>query len=410
MIMCTEASVYLFILIALLNQLTNAQTSNKQQNVFHSNFSTLRLEMNNCKKVPGITQKCKYGTGKSICNESMSFQVSSSWENDENCKGNLNYYDEIAERLRKFSSIVYNITTNWTRYYDNKVSGILDSKKRMLVCEFTARKYLQNKDLTFFKKKWLPTATRCVNHLIGARRAIMCAMCSEDDVKYILRRPDPISDKYLRKDPNEVLLSQKSCHNFMDDCLGYMNAKIEFIEIFNTVFTLNLCDYSGIYTQEDENKKILPTELTNDKEDMIKCKKLLETKERSLSQGEKASLEASCKYLCEKYFSLTSLLYEDFSNFDYTSYAQGILKDLALESVGKNTFNLKRMEQEYYFMDFFDISFTVSKEKVGGGIDIENHLKDNNYRVLDASKYLKLEFIFEIGVLACVFYFLPILM
>ena len=330
----------------------------------------------NCKKVPGIASKCKLAKGDNLaCKIDTTFKISATWETDELCML-PSHYEKIGRDYLKLSSMVFNITSNWTKFYDNKINGILNSNKKSFICDFVARKYKQDFDQNFFFNSWLPSAKKCMSFLTNARRSVMCAVCTKSAL-----------DAF--KPNNELEVNHQSCLQFNDACLDYFDAKLVFIDFLNIIFTLELCDYNGQYTSQDDNKKVLPSNLIFESENLMNCRALVFKKERNLKPEVKLKYEESCIRLCRDYFSLTGMIEDDFKNFDSLFNIHEVLKDLVLESVSKNTFNTKINDLEPIPLDLYFIKFNFTSSLDPKGLDIAMHLKDNNYRIFEIDKFLK---------------------
>lgn len=63
----------------------------------------------------------------------MLAKIYSQWEQNKNCKG-YDYYERLANNLNKNSGWVYNITKNWTKFFDNKANAIISAPKSTFLC------------------------------------------------------------------------------------------------------------------------------------------------------------------------------------------------------------------------------------------------------------------------------------
>jgi len=356
-------------------------------------FANPSIAYTGCKDLPDMFTKCKKVQKKdSVCSlENVVPTVYSTWEQNNNCKG-IDYYSRAADALRKQSSYVWNVTNNWTTFFDNRAQSIQSAPNPMFVCSFGAKKWYQVKDLSFFRSTWQPNAIKCSNYVADARRAMMCSMCDPNDQSFYSSGStvDP-RDGTAKVNATTVNLSFQTCSSFMEACVGYLESKQKMIDMLNVEFTLGLCDKDGMYlaVNTNEYKKILPSDVIYDEEYLTNCKGYL-NKDLTATPEQLGPLAASCVNLCERYYSWTAaMVYDDFLNLKYLKYMHDILKEIVDGKFLDSMFTGIISPDIPMVLDFSDVYFKFSAFNSSDGLNINKHIKDNDFKLFDSSQFIK---------------------
>lgn len=349
-----------------------------------------------CSKVTDAKIKCKgVDYSKSHCNsdkllDSLFMKIYSTWEQNEQCKS-IDYYGRAASHLEKISGWVFNITTNWTSYFDSKSNLILKNGKGTFICQFAAKRYFQLKDPNFFHNDWRPAAIKCSNFLANVRRGLMCAVCDPNDQKYF----STIEEN--GKNKSGILFDFRMCNEFVDSCLDYIQKKAMFLDKLNVAFTLALCDKEGQYLAQNTKsyyKKVLPSEVVYEEEDIEFCRGHIK-KDLSSTQAERERNEKSCFRLCHKYFGQAAMIADDLNTFDNFQYMHDILKEIVNDNFHQNLFIARTGPASQILLDFKEMKYSFYPSSESKGLNLERHMKDNNYKEFDSSKYLRKSFLPE---------------
>ena len=339
--------------------------------------------------------KCKIPSTNQ-CDTNVLEQMYRGWQQDKRCQG-FDYYERITKNLLKQSGWVYNITTNWTDYFENRANSILSSNKNNFICTFAAKKWKQVNERVFFHNVWQKNAIQCTNFLAVARRGFMCAVCDNTTQEYLSfsTEADP---RDVTASPNQnrnetvILLSNQMCQSFITSCLNYISNKLYILDKLNIEFTLALCDKDGKYLAQNEKsyyKKVLPSSVIFDEEDIDNCNKYL-TRDRTIDNEETKKNELACTALCDRYFTLGVMIYDDIRNLDNFQYMHEILKEIVMENFHPNLFNTKSATTTTVALDFFNLMFKFkSRSTDHGGLDLEKYARDNSYKEIDAKQFIK---------------------
>jgi hypothetical protein len=189
-----------------------------------------------------------------------------------------------------------------------------------------------------------------------------------------------------------ILLSNQMCQSFISSCLNYISNKLYILDKLNIEFTLALCDKDGQYRAQNEKsyyKKVLPSAVIFDEEDIDNCNKYL-NRDRTINNSETVKNEKACTALCERYFTLGIMIYDDIRNFDNFQYMHEILKEIVMENFHPNLFNTRTAVTTTVALDFFNVIFKFKPLSTDqGGLDLEKYARDNSYKELDAKEYIK---------------------
>ena len=330
------------------------------------------------------------------------------WEQNEKCK-NYDYFGRAASNHLKNAGWVFNITTNWTSYFNSKARTILENGKGTFICQFAAKRYWQLADPRFFHGKWQPSGIKCVNYLADARRAMMCASCDSDE-KVNIR--NPTTETTSTSKGTEVLFNYATCTDFMGACLDYIENKQKFIDKMNVAFTLALCDRDGLYlaqsSAKSNYKKVLPSNVIFDEEDVEFCRKSI-NKDLAINEEESQAREQSCLNLCHKHFSLSTMILDDIATLNHLKYMHDILKEIVMENMNVNLFNQMQADPSELALDFtLTLDKSTTKEEgfsykfanstnVSSGMNLEKYIKDNGFKVFDAALYVKSAGLLSLG-------------
>ncbi len=329
------------------------------------------------------------------CTDDELKQMFRGWQQDKRCTG-FDYYDRITKNLLKQSGWVFNITSNWTVYFENRANSILSSNKNNFICTFAAKKWKQVNEKVFFHDTWQKNAIQCTNFLATARRGFMCAVCDKNAQEFF-NMTDEVDSRDATASTTQtsqpvVTLSNQMCQSFIASCLNYISNKLYIQDKLNIEFTLALCDKDGQYRAQNDKayyKKVLPTSVIFDEEDIDNCNKYL-SRDRTVYNEETKKNELACTAICERYFTLGVMIYDDIRNFDNFQYMHEILKEIVMENFHPNLFNTKSATTTTVALDFFNVFFkfkNLSRDQ--GGLDLEKYARDNSYKEIDAKQFIK---------------------
>lgn len=360
------------------------------ETVFEVYNKTTITQYDDCGKVINWDRKCKTVDPDSdkICKnpgqpliDTTFMKMHAIWEQQDNCRTSMDYFRRAMINLRKQSGWVYNITTNWTAYFDSQSKLIIGSAKSAFICQFAAKRYLQIRDLNFFHGVWQPAAIKCSNFLGEARRALMCSVCSTNDTRY-----------FKNGSNHEIYLNWQSCHNFMEACVDYIKSKQEFITKLNVIFTLALCDKEGIYRAQGQNKmyykQVLPSEVNFDDENIEFCKGHVK-KDPSISAEQSQLNENACFDMCHRYFGQGLMIEDDLKNFDNLQFMHDILKEIVGDNFHERLFHTRSGPSSLISLDFGYVTYKFYPSNSTEGINLERHAKDNGFKAFDSSLCIK---------------------
>lgn len=352
-------------------------------------FSKILISVNDgCSKITDAKVKCKgirldheYCDGNRLL-DSLFLKMYTTWEQNEQCK-NIDYYDRAGKNLKKLSGWVYNITSNWTTYFDSKSNLIIKQGKGTFICQFAAKRYMQIRDTNFFHGSWKPSAVKCSNFIADVRRGMMCSLCDLDEQKNFFNATNTSRPR--------INMNFRMCNDFAEACLDYIRNKQLFLDKLNVVFTLGLCDKEGQYLAQNTKtyyKKVLPSEVVYDEENVEWCQGHIK-KDLSVSDEIKVRNEKSCHHLCEKYFGQSTMIADDLNTFDNLHYMHDILEEIVNDNFHPNLFIARTGPVSTIMLDFKEINYTFNPSSEAGGLNLERHMRDNNYKEFNAANYLK---------------------
>lgn len=395
---------------------TTTPDSSKKKNGFLNVFeNTIIPPKDVCPSSLRFSTFCKFHKdSNSFCQKSTGEKrylyqhIYATWEQVDNC-GNFDYYKRAGQNHLKNSGWIYNITTNWTTFFDNRARSIKENGKGTFICQFAAKRYDQLRDPNFFHGIWQPSAIKCVNYLANARRSMMCAACSPDEEKAIefIEAPTSIANSTGVKNESSsttVNLKFTTCTDFMANCIDYIENKQKFIDKMNVAFTLALCDRDGLYQAQGTKsyyKKVLPSNVVFDEEDIELCRKTVK-KDLTMNEAQTKASEDSCLGLCSKHFSLSTMILDDIQNLNNLKYMHDILKEIVSDNWNVNLFNAMMMEPAEVNLDFtlstpndplkdqlFNFKFGKSTDNNSPTVNLEKYVKDNGFKVFEAANFVK---------------------
>lgn len=378
-----------------------------------------------CEKNENWNNYCKFHKKENTnCKESTKLhkKIIATWEQHEKCK-NYDYFARAGSIHLKNSGWVYNITTNWTTFFDNRARTILENGKGTFICQFAAKRYNQLRDPRFFHGVWQPSAIKCVNHLADVRRAMMCVTCDGDEASnikvesLIKDEPKPEKSDDLRTSTiTNIVYNFQTCTEFMSNCIDYLHSKQMFLDRLNVAFTLGLCDREGYYIAQGSSKsyykKVLPSNVVYDEEDIEQCRRSLQ-KDITLSKEDVLKFEDSCLTLCHKHFSLSTMILDDITNLNNLKYIHDILKEIVSDNMNPNLFNTILMDPAEVALDFtmktpkdflkdqlFNFLFynASNNNTKNTSINLEKYIKDNGFKIFDAALYVRAAFVLAVGI------------
>jgi hypothetical protein len=108
----------------------------------------------------------------------------------------------------------------------------------------------------FYEKYWLHAARKCSEHMDRVRRGFTCVIADkrsynnhmEDQKSHNFRRViETDEESGERKEVFIFRFNNKTCLNFVNECLEYIELKAKLVERMNIQYVLSLCDEDGKY-------------------------------------------------------------------------------------------------------------------------------------------------------------------
>lgn len=402
--------------LLVLFKLAASQTKFDENPLKQLYLSAPLSNIHQCGTISNLQMMCK------IVRDSNQFCVANptlmliyaSWQQNEKCRSGFDYYERSMQNLQKQSALIYNITQNWTVFFDNRANNILNSQRSAFVCSFAAKRWKQINEQKFFDQVWRSSAIKCSNYLVNARRAMMCAMCNKDDQPNFStgNYKDPRQDNTLKVNATQILLNFQTCQDFLGACQPYIEQKQYVNDRLNVEFTLGLCDKDGTYLASSNKasyKRVLPTMVVYEDEEISNCNTFF-NKGLALSGGELEKAENSCKGICERYFSLSPIIWDDLNNLDALQNMHDILKEIVMENFHPNLFVSRSPTKSNVILDMHEVIFKFGKAKTTEGLDLERHVKDNEYSQMDVSLYIKNSWWFSMSVFICLAHWMIVIL
>lgn len=402
-------SLQLVAVTVLVGQISTQGSTSK--NPLADPFATANVNQPHfCGTILNLQKMCKIARdANQFCagDDSTLNQIYASWQQNEKCRSGFDYYERVTQNLLKQSALMYNITQNWTVFFDNRANNVLSSPKSAFVCSFAAKRWKQINQKKYFDNVWRPSAMKCSAFLVNMRRAMMCAMCNKDDQKHfsVSNYSDPRQDNMMKTNATRVNLNFQTCQDFLTACQPYIEQKQYVIDRLNVQFTLGLCDKEGTYLASSAKanyKRVLPSMTIYEDEEISTCNKFF-NKGLLLTTEEQEKAETSCKGLCERYFSLSLMIWDDLNSLEYLQNMHDIMKEIVMENFHANLFVSRTATKSSVILDLHDVIFGFSKAKTNEGLDLERHVKDNEYKDLDVSMYIKGGWLLTVTILSSSF-------
>ncbi len=286
--------------------------------------------------------------------------------------------------------MIFNITKNWTSFFETRSNAIIESPKSTFLCQFAAKRWRQIHDDNFFYNTWMPNAVSCSKYLIEARKGMMCALCDKREQGHFTNEA---SSEIQGINVPSVNFSFSTCTAFIGACMGAMESKRYVLDKMNVEYTLALCDKEGKYLAEGDKthyKKTLKSSVMFEDENFHNCKLFL-SRDKSQKKPEYEIYEKACLDICKLYFSLSGLHYDDFDNLDNFKYQHDILRDIVMDQFHPNLFNIREDKMEAIAMDFHEVVFKFENSSAPqqNGLDLEKHMKDNGYKAFPVENFLR---------------------
>ena len=350
---------------------------------------------NECQNLLDLYKKCKLVTDENQdCDDKNLKLMYASWEQNNYCRG-MDYYDKMGSSLLKMSGCVFNITTNWTSFFDTRANSIIASPKGVFICQFAAKRWLQVRENTFFERVWKGNAVKCSNFIGNQRRGLMCAMCDKNQQSHFSFKN--LTDSRTEKtftNATVINFNFQTTQGFIENCLDYIENKQYILEKLNVEFTLGLCDKDGQYLAQGSDKssykKILPSTVIYDDDDIANCRLYL-SRDLTMDAQQASKLEQSCTSLAERYFRPGALIFDDLMNYDFFVYMHDILKEIVSDNFHPNLFIQRDTSTSSLIsLDFNpEVVFKFANSSVVDGLDIGKYTRESYYKEFDASKYVK---------------------